>query len=263
MQKLPGCPDSGYETGGNNAEEDDEYDFYAHNRPPSPVTPPLFPSPPRQRQLRLAREQQEAASAAAAAAAEQLRNKHFLDKLKEIQQERANADDNDDKPASAVDENDENFDGAADRQAHPRARTLSMESASSASFDIIPDDEAAAVRRQEKAALDKKHDEEYFKRVTDQSISGFGVHAVQEGLKDLKMRTEPVAKRIEESRWMKKTVGTPEELGCPCWNYPDEGWRFCPFHEPEAQDGGVGKSGGDEGFVDEGVVEDEDGELDE
>ncbi|KAF4540556.1 uncharacterized protein LTHEOB_9227 [Lasiodiplodia theobromae] len=254
MPPPPSSPsDSGYETGGNNAEEDDEYDFYAHNRPPSPVTPPLFPSPPRQKQLRLARKQQEAASAAAAAAAEQLRNKHFLDKLKELQQERANADDNDD---------DENFDGAADgRQLHPR--TLSMESASSASFDIIPDDEAAAVRRQEKAALDKKHDEEYFKRVTDQSVSGFGVHAVQEGLKDLKMRTEPVAKRIEESRWMKKTVGTPEELGCPCWNYPDEGWRFCPFHEPEAQDGGVGKSAGDVGFVDEGVVEDEDDKLGE
>ncbi|KAL1625325.1 hypothetical protein SLS54_003413 [Diplodia seriata] len=151
---------------------------------------------------------------------------------------------------------------AEQRNSRVRANTtLSQESSSqaSSSYDIILADEVAAARRKEQEALEAKHDAEYFKRVTDQSISGFGIHAVQEGLKDLKMRTEPLAKRLEDNKWLKqkKPVGSPEELHCPCWNYPDNGWRFCIFHEEE----NIGRMAAEEGEdedEDEAVVVDED-----
>ncbi|KAL1644717.1 hypothetical protein SLS58_004178 [Diplodia intermedia] len=223
---------SGYETGGNAEEQD----FYAYNRPPSPCTPELFPTPPRQKMERKAAEEKAAADAAAA---EHLRQRLLAEQHTLLGSSRVRAN-----------------------------TTLSQESSSqaSSSYDIILADEVAAARRKEQEVLEAKHDADYFKRVTDQSISGFGIHAVQEGLKDLKMRTEPLAKRLEDNKWLKqkKPVGSPEELHCPCWNYPDSGWRFCIFHEDEnrgrmaAEERGEGEDEADEAVVvDEDEVDDE------
>ncbi|OJD38725.1 uncharacterized protein BKCO1_400011 [Diplodia corticola] len=234
------------------AEGEEGCDFYAHNRPPTPCTPELFPTPPRERMERLAREQQAAADAASA---EELRRRLRIEK-----QKRGDTDDDDNAHLHTA--------SARNVTQQKQQKQSEGESSQDSSYDIVPDDEVEAARREEQEAQDAAYDDAYRRRVTDQSIRGFGVHAVQEGIKGLKTCAEPLAKRIEGSRWLKKPVGTPEELKCPCWGYPGVGWRFCLIHQGEyeaefaaaaaasAAAAAAERCGGGEG--DEGVVWDED-----
>lgn len=115
-------------------------------------------------------------------------------------------------PATDDDDDDNDDDAAA---APPRSRAES--------FVNIPMDEVAAIREQE-------YDDQLFARVTDSSLTGFGVEI-------LRAAAAPVQQAGEEARerWTERQgVPTPEEAGCPCWNYPEEewkGWRACPFKE--------------------------------
>ncbi|GME61889.1 hypothetical protein GTA08_BOTSDO05506 [Neofusicoccum parvum] len=82
-------------------------------------------------------------------------------------------------------------------------------------------------------AVNQEHDDEYFARITDTSKRGFVKEVVNEMV--LGPAGGVVAKIGEMGQQLKelvvaKPLPTPEEIGCPCFNYPETGWRACDVH---------------------------------
>lgn len=89
------------------------------------------------------------------------------------------------------------------------------------SFITLSQDEIDSIREQER-------EDAYYARVTDDSATGFGaelLHSAGAAIQGV------VSNALEKARGTGSTVPEPAECGCPCFNYPDNGWRHCPFLE--------------------------------
>ncbi|EKG19489.1 hypothetical protein MPH_03353 [Macrophomina phaseolina MS6] len=99
------------------------------------------------------------------------------------------------------------------RPAMTRSRTMS--------FVALTQEEVSAIREQE-------HEDAYYARITDVSLTGFGAELLRSAGATIR---DAVRHAIEKAKNSGAKVPSPEECGCPCWNYPDNGWRSCPFLE--------------------------------
>lgn len=70
-------------------------------------------------------------------------------------------------------------------------------------------------------------------RVKDNLVTGFSAelpHSAGAAIKGV------VSNALEKARGTGSTVPEPAECGCPCFNYPENGWRRCPFLEHKLEE---------------------------
>ncbi|KAK8216009.1 hypothetical protein IWZ01DRAFT_479980 [Phyllosticta capitalensis] len=108
------------------------------------------------------------------------------------------------------------------------------------SFETIDEQELANIRRQDENSepfvtisdaeaheiMVEERSDRYFAKITDTSIASFGMEVLRASGETAGSLLKSWGKKVKRSILPKKDP-TPEELHCPCWSHPPDGWKYC------------------------------------
>ncbi|KAL1384081.1 hypothetical protein HDK64DRAFT_27320 [Phyllosticta capitalensis] len=86
-------------------------------------------------------------------------------------------------------------------------------------FEDISDTEAQEIKAEE-------HSDLYYKKITDDSMTSFGMDILRASAATAGSLVKSLGKKAKKAL-LPKQDPSPEELHCPCWSYPEDGWKFC------------------------------------